>query len=118
MHAGTHEGKRGSNWAVASADERRELRVADDATTTRGQGKVLATDWSFDYAANLLDTQWHEPKTVESYAMPRVPDSRWWFDIYCISELLMTPSDKGTVLSSKRYLPQPNNDMFKVRMEC
>ena len=42
------------------------------------------TDWYFDFRLSVVDTQWHETKTLVSYAMPRVPDKRWWFDFYCM----------------------------------
>lgn len=77
QNAGPHN----SNVTTAA-----QICSAYDAVARGGEVKFQKfTDWSFDYLANVLDTKWHEPKTVESYGMPRIPDRRWWFDFYCLT---------------------------------
>lgn len=40
------------------------------------------TDWGWDYLLNVTDTTWSESKTINSYAMARVPDENPLFDFY------------------------------------
>ena len=57
--------------------------MAYDSITRVGEVKFQKfSDWNFDYRTNLLYINWHEPKTIETYAMPCIPDNRWWFDFY------------------------------------
>ena len=56
-----------------------------DAVARGGEVKFQSfSQWRFDYLANITDTKWHEPKTVDVYAMPRIPDERWWFCFYFV----------------------------------
>jgi len=57
-----------------------KIMMTYDSVARGGEVKFQKfSDWSFDYMTYVLDTKWSETKTCDKYAMPRVPDKRWWF---------------------------------------
>ena len=70
-----------SNSANAILELAAKLVVAYDSITRRGEVKFQTfSDWNFYYSTNVLDTKWHEPKNIETYAMPCIPNKIWLFD--------------------------------------
>ena len=60
-----------------------ELVVAYESITRGGKVNFQKfSDWNFDYRTNVMDKKWQEPKTIETYATPCIPDKRWWLDFY------------------------------------
>jgi hypothetical protein len=56
-----------------------------DAIGKGGEAKFQSfRDWVFDYLWMVTNTPWKEKKTVNMYALPRVPDKRRYFDWYVI----------------------------------
>ena len=56
--------------------------VQNTVTNKCGNG-FADCEFDYNYKIGVLDTKWHEPKTLDTYAMPRISDSkRWWFDFY------------------------------------
>ena len=72
-----------------------------------GEGKFQTfRDWVFDYLWQVTNTPWKEKKTVQAYAIARVPDERWYADwyfimaMYCMCEkgLYRSPQQKKSGL--------------------
>ncbi len=61
------------------------IHALADAIGRGGEAKFQSfRDWVFDYLWMVTNTPWKEKKTVNMYALPRVPDKRWYFDWYVI----------------------------------
>ena len=72
-----------SNSANTNLKLGAKLEKAYDSIIRGGEVKHKnASDWNFDYRNNVLNTKWHEPKTIETYAMPCITDKIWWFNFY------------------------------------
>ena len=67
--------KRNNNLEVAF-----QIMLTLDSIGRGGEVKFQNIEkWDFDHFTRLLDTPWTEPKTLDYYAMPRIPDDHYWY---------------------------------------
>ncbi|KAG7348051.1 hypothetical protein IV203_016756 [Nitzschia inconspicua] len=73
-----------TNRKGKSLEERCWLVLVGEVLARGGEVRYLNYDkWTFHQFTHVLDTQWTEMKTVNTYAMPFVPDkTHWTSDIY------------------------------------
>ncbi|KAG7358483.1 hypothetical protein IV203_015072 [Nitzschia inconspicua] len=76
--------QKATNRKGKSLEERCWLVFVGEALARGGEVRYLHYDnWTFHQFTHVLDTQWTEMKTVNTYAMPFVPDkTHWTSDIY------------------------------------
>lgn len=71
--------KRGDNHMETSL----QILLTYDSIGRGGEVKFQdVTDWNWDYLLNVTDTGWSESKTLNAYAMARIPDENPLFDFY------------------------------------
>ncbi|KAG7350367.1 hypothetical protein IV203_009727 [Nitzschia inconspicua] len=76
--------QKATNRKGKSLEERCWLVFVGESLARGGEVRYLNYDnWTFHQFTHVLDTQWTEMKTVNTYAMPFVPDkTHWTSDIY------------------------------------
>ena len=72
-----------SNRSNTNLELAAKLVVAYDSIARGGEIKFQKfSDWNIYSRTNVLYTKWNELKTIQIYAIPCIPDKRWWFVFY------------------------------------